>query len=113
MLGETTAKDVGQNVCELCGCVTETRTAQTLHIVPVEVTKKAGMPDSATVVLCSNCYAEIVIWYANNVSTLVYEPKTKRFEKKSAVEMVKEYESVYKAFPDYKKRQRKSVKSQL
>jgi hypothetical protein len=113
MLGETTSKDAKQNVCELCECVIEPRTAQTVHIVPIDVTKKAGMPDSATVVLCSNCYAEIGIWYAKNVSTLVYKPKTKRFENKSAVEMVREYQNVYKAFFDYRKRQRKSIKSQL
>lgn len=108
MLDEATSEEKAQDVCELCECVTEPGTAQTLHIVPIEVTKQAGMPDSATVVLCSNCYTEIGIWYANNVSTVVYKPKTKRFERKSSVEIVREYENVYKAFSDYKKRQANS-----
>ena len=110
MLSETTFEDLEQDVCELCGCVIEPGTAQTLHIVPIEVTKKAGMPDSVTAVLCSNCYTEIGIWYAKNVSTLVYRPKTRRFERKSSVEMVREYANIYKAFFDYRKRQRKSAK---
>jgi len=110
MLSETMSEDAAQDVCELCGCVTDPGTAQTLHIVPIEVTTKAGMPDSATVVLCSNCYTEIGTWYAKKVSTLVYKPKIKRFERKSSVEMVREYENIYKAFFDYRKRQRKSAK---
>jgi len=110
MLSETTSKETEQDVCELCGCVTEPGTAQTLHIIPIEVTKKARMPDSATVVLCSNCYTEIGAWYAKKVSTLVYKPATQRFERKSSVEMVREYENIYKAFFDYRKRQRESAK---
>ena len=105
MLDEATSGKKAQHVCELCECVIESRTAQTLHIVPIEVTKKAGMPDSSSVVLCSNCYREIGAWYAQNVSSLVYKPDTQRFERKSSVEMVREYENVYKAFFDYKKRQ--------
>jgi len=110
MLSETTPEDAEQDVCESCGCVTEPGTAQTLHIVPIEVTQKAGMPHSATVVLCSNCYTEIGTWYAKRVSTLVYKPETKRFEHKSSVEMVREYENICKAFFDYRKRQRESAK---
>lgn len=110
MLSETTSEETEQDVCELCGCVTEPGTAQTLHIVPIEVTKKARMPDSATVVLCSNCYTEIGTWYAKKVTTLVYKPKTKRFERKSLVEMVREYQNTYKAFFNYRKRQGESAK---
>jgi hypothetical protein len=110
MLSEAMSEGTKQDVCELCGCVTEPGTAQTLHIVPIEITEKAGMPDSATVVLCSNCYTEIGTWYAKKVSTLAYKPKTRRFERKSPVEMVREYENIYKTFFRYRKRQRKSAK---
>ncbi len=90
--------------CELCGNVSQLGATLVRHIVPREVTEQAGMPDSATVNLCSNCQKELDTWYSKKVFDMAYNPETKRFSPKSPAEMVKEYEAVCRAFAEYKKR---------
>jgi len=92
--------------CELCGCRIELRTVEKQHIVPTRVTEQAGLPESPSIRLCSNCYKELDTWYSQNVFDMAYDPGTKRFRQKSAVELVEEYESAYKVFATYKKGQR-------
>lgn len=96
---------MGGETCELCGYVGQLRAIETHHIIPRELTSQAAMPDSATVALCSNCHREVHDWYAKKVFDLTYDSMPKRFRSKSSVEMIKEYEAVYKVFARYKREQ--------
>ena len=97
---------MGKEICELCGYRSEPGTIQKHYVVPTKVTQQAGMPESATVRLCSNCRREVDNWYSQNVFDMAYDPGTKRFRQKSFNEMVKEYEAAYRVFATYKKAQR-------
>ena len=96
--------------CELCGYMDELWAIEPHHIVPKELTSKAGMPDSATVTLCSNCHREVHTWYSKKVFNMTYDPAVKRFRPKSLVEMVKEYETAYRIFAEYKKWQQEELR---
>ncbi len=98
---------MGGETCELCGYVNGLRAIGPHHIVPRELTSRAGMPDSATVTICSDCHKEVHSWYSRKVFDMTYDPGVKRFRPKFLVEMVKEYEAAYKGFAEYKKRQLK------
>jgi len=50
------AEVVEKEICEICGCVTGPGAIEQHHIVPTQVTKQAGVPGSACVNLCHNCY---------------------------------------------------------
>ncbi len=91
--------------CELCGCRIELKAVEKHHIVPTNVTEQAGMLESATIKLCSNCHKEVHTWYSVNVFDMAYDLRTKRFQQKSLNELVKEYEAAYKVFVAYKKGQ--------
>lgn len=93
-------------VCELCGNTSQPDATEIHHIVPLEVTEQAGMPGSATTILCCNCHQAVHDWYAKNISDMAYDPYTKRFAPKPLVEMAKEYEAAYRVFAQYKKGQR-------
>ena len=97
---------MGKETCEFCGCRSELGTIEKHHIVPTKVTEQAGVPESATIGLCSNCHREVHTWYSENVFDMAYNPEIKRFRQKSPVEMVKEYEAAYRVFAAYKKAQR-------
>ena len=97
---------MGGETCELCGYAGQHWTAETHHIIPKEITSPAGMPDSATVTLCSNCHREVHTWYANKVFDLTYDSMSKRFRPRSKAEMAKEYRVAYRVFAKYKKGQR-------
>ena len=96
---------MGAETCELCGYKNKLAAIANYRIVPREITGKAGLPDSATVKLCVNCYNELQDWYSKKVSDVVYDPVTKHFGSKSLPGMVKEYESAYRLFAEYKRRQ--------
>ena len=98
-----------EGICELCGNISQLRELEIHHIVPVEVTGQAGMPGSATAILCQKCHQEVYDWYARNVSDMAYNPDTKRFIPKLLVEMVKEYKAAYRVFAEYKRGQRDRV----
>jgi len=100
---------MGKETCEFCGCRSELGTIEKHHIVPTRVTEQAGVPESATIVLCSNCHREVHTWYSENVFDMAYDPAVKRFRQKSPVEMVKEYEAAHRVFAAYKKGQRDGV----
>jgi len=92
----------GKEICELCGSQGEIGALEEHHIVPANVTKRAGMPESATTRLCSNCHSEVHTWYSKSIFNMGYDPGIKRFKKKPQNEMVEEYETAYRVFATYK-----------
>jgi len=98
---------MGKETCELCGYRGKPGTIGKYRIVPIKVTKEAGLPESEAVRLCSNCHREIGDWYSRNVGDMTYDPRTQQFRQKSANELVKEYEAAYRVFAEYKRGQRK------
>jgi len=98
---------MGGEICELCGDIGQLWAIETHHIVPVELTSTAGMPDSATVRLCPNCHREVHNWYTKRVFNLSYNTMNQRFEPKPLVELIKEYKAAYRVFTQYKKRRPK------
>ena len=90
--------------CEICGRRIELGTIERHHVVPTEVTEQAGLPESETLRSCSNCYQEVCAWYSAKVSGVVYDTGSQRFERKSQLEMIKEYESAFNNFMKYKKK---------
>ena len=93
--------------CELCGNRIDPRYIERHHVVPTQVTEKAGLPESQTFKLCSDCHREIQEWYSLKVSDMTYDPKIKRFRNRSWLEMVKEYESAFNSFMKYWEKQPK------
>jgi len=96
---------MGAEICELCGYKSKLAAIAGYRIVPREITGRAGLPDSATVKLCVNCYNELQDWCSKKVSDVVYNSSTKHFIPKSLPAMVKEYEAVYRLFAKYKREQ--------
>ena len=95
-----------KETCHICGHVPRPMAIEQHHIVPTEVTKQAGMPESATVRLCRNCHREVHTWYSMKVTDIAYDLEAKRFKTKSWQERVKDYEFVFKAFVKYKEQQK-------
>jgi predicted HNH restriction endonuclease len=100
---------MGKKTCEICGKAIESGFVETHHVVPVEVTTKAGVPDSRVVTLCGDCHQEVHRWYSGKVTDMAYDPRTLKFRAKSWPEMVKEYESAYDSFVRYKQKRIYSV----
>jgi hypothetical protein len=96
-----------RKVCEACGYRGEARAIVEQRVIPQDIAEEAGISDSGKVTLCNNCRNELYIWYSRKVSTMVYDPGTKRFRYRLPAEMAKEYEAAYRAFIEYKNRQRK------
>lgn len=72
------------------------------HIVPVEVTAEAGIPESQTFRLCTNCRQEVHSWYRTKVAQTTYDADTRRFRPRSGLELVREYHSAFSSFLNYK-----------
>ena len=51
-----------KETCELCGYQGEPEAIEKHHIVPRMVTEQAGIPESATMRLCSNCQRDVDMW---------------------------------------------------
>ena len=96
--------------CELCGYRIEPGYIERHHVVPTHVTEQAGLPESQTLRLCSNCHREVHTWYSAKVSDTAYDPKIKRFRTKSWLEMAKEYDSAFNSYMKYKKKRTKPAK---
>lgn len=96
-----------KETCQLCGYKVDPGPIERHHIVPAEVTEKAGIPESKIVGLCCNCHQELHKFYPSRVADMAYNTKIKRFRVKSPLEMVTQYEAAYRAFTRYKKEQRK------
>jgi len=74
-----------RGACKVCGYVSHLGAVAQHHIIPRDVTKQAGMPESATVNLCCNCHFELY-------------------------EKIKDYESAFNEFRKYRDEQKKSVR---
>lgn len=96
-------------VCELCGKVSQLELLEIHHVVPQEVIEQMGISSPATTILCHKCHQEIHDWYDRNVSTVSYHPESQSFQRKSPTAMVREYQSAYRVFAEYKKTQRNKV----
>ena len=96
-----------KEACEVCGYVSHLGAVAQHHLIPKDVTEQAGMPKSETVSLCCNCHFELYGWYRMKVADMVYDTATKRFGAKSWDEKVKDYKFAFKAFREYKDKQRK------
>ena len=94
-------------ICEICGYRSQLSAIEECHIIPYEVTEDAGMPESQTIKMCSNCRLELDKWFSVEVVKMVYDTKMQRFRYKTPVEMVQEYQSAFNGFVIYKKRQSK------
>lgn len=97
-----------QETCEVCGYTSHLGVIERCHIVPLQLTEKAGVPESETLKLCCNCNRELDAWYAMTVADMAYDTKTKRFTAKSPSEIVKEHHSALDSFMKYKKEQREA-----
>jgi len=93
---------VAKETCKVCNSVVDPDTMEKHHIVPRDVTDEAGIPESQTVRLCTDCHEEVHTWYTARVRHTEYDPDTKRFRTKSSLEMVREYQAAFSAFVNYK-----------
>jgi len=96
-----------EETCVVCGYVSHLGVVAQHHLIPESVTKEAGIPESVTMSLCSNCHYELHAWCRMKVTSMTYDPDTKRFRDKPWEEKVKDYESAFVSFKKYKDEQRK------
>jgi hypothetical protein len=94
---------VRERTCQTCGCSLSQGNLVRHRIVPEPVAIEAGILDARKVVLCPGCSQEIQNWYTKKVFHMNYDEVSRQFVPKSAAELVKEYEGVYKTFVRYKK----------
>ena len=93
-----------EEICELCGYASILEAVEECPIVPNDIARAAGMPKSQTIRMCCNCRGELDTWFSTKVAKMVYDIGMQRFRYRTHTEMVKEYQSVFNAFVDYKKR---------
>ena len=98
---------MGDETCEVCGYQSQLGAVEKHYVIPNDVTQQAGISESHTIRMCCNCRRELDIWYSAKVARMVYDTRLPQFRYKTSVEMVQEYESVFKGFLDYKKRRKK------
>ncbi len=94
-----------RQICEFCEHNIELGAVEKYHIIPVDVTRQAGIPESRIVTSCHSCHQELHNWYSAKVSDVAYDTMTKRFQPKSWSELYREYESTFESFVKYKKEQ--------
>ncbi len=95
---------MAEETCDLCGYASILGAVEECSIVPNEITRAAGMPKSQTIRMCCNCRRELHAWFSAKVAKMVYDIGMQRFRYRTHTEMVKEYQSVFNAFVDYRKR---------
>jgi DNA segregation ATPase FtsK/SpoIIIE-like protein len=54
--------------------------------------------------MCCNCRRELDAWFSAKVAKMVYDIGMQGFRCRTHTEMIKEYQSVFNAFVEYKKR---------
>ncbi len=91
--------------CELCGRQIDFGIIERHHVIPPEVTEEAGLPESKTLRVCSNCHREVHTWYSARVSDMYYDSEAKRFTSRASPEVAKEYKSAFDNFVKYRKGQ--------
>lgn len=92
--------------CQVCGYQRKSEQMETHHIVPTEVSEEGGIAESQTVELCDGCHRDAHSWYRGRVPRSRYDEDTKRFIAKSALEMVREYQTAFDSFVGFKAGQR-------
>jgi hypothetical protein len=90
--------------CDICGSAFNPGFVESHHIVPPDITRRAMLPESKTARICHNCQAELSRWYRTRISDIVFDEEYMRFRQKSGPELVKEYETEYQKFVDYKRK---------
>ena len=98
---------MAEEICEVCGYKSPLGAVERHHTIPNNITEQAGIANSPTLGMCCNCRRELETWYSVKVAKMVYDTRLPQFRYKTSVEMVQEYESVFKGFLDYKKRRKK------
>lgn len=93
-----------EKTCDICGHVVNAEDVVVHRIIPEEVARQAGIYDFRTATLCPDCSNEVQAWYGKRVYSMNYKNEAKRFILRSPAQMVKEYETTYRAFVEYKKR---------
>jgi 5-methylcytosine-specific restriction endonuclease McrA len=93
---------VARELCKVCNKTVDSDDMEEHHIVPRDITDEAGIPESQTVRLCTECHQEVHNWYTARVRHTEYDPDTRRFRSKSYLEMVSEYQAAFSAFVNYK-----------
>jgi len=95
---------MAEETCELCGYTSILGAVEECPIVPIDIAQAAGMPKSQTIRMCYNCRRELDTWFSAKVARMVYDIGMQRFRCRTHTEMIKEYQSVFNALVDYKKR---------
>ena len=71
---------------------------ETHLIVPTEVSEEGGIAKSQTIELCDVCLRDAHSWYRGRAGRSSYNEDTKRFIARSAIEMVREYQTAFNTF---------------
>jgi len=95
-----------EDICVVCGYVSNLGAVAQHHLIPKSVTREAGVPESEIMNLCCNCHYELHGWCGMRVVDVTYDPDTKRFRDKTWDEVTKDYESALNSFKKYKHEQR-------
>jgi hypothetical protein len=95
---------MAEETCDLCGYTSILGAVEECSIVPNDIARAAGMPKSQTIRMCCNCRRELDTWFSAKVAKMVYDIGMQRFRYRTHTEMIKEYQSVFNAFVDYRKR---------
>ncbi|UCB42808.1 MAG: hypothetical protein JSV77_10225 [Dehalococcoidales bacterium] len=93
---------MAKKTCQVCKNHVDPEDIEEHHIVPKNLTDDAGIPESQTIQLCTNCHPEIHTWYTAKARHTEYDADARRFRTKSSLEMVKEYQTVFNDFVKYK-----------
>ena len=96
--------------CQVCGYRRNSEQMETHHIVPTEVSEEGGIAESQTVELCDECHRDAHSWYRGRVPRSRYDEDTKRFIAKSALEMVREYQTAFDSYVAFKTAKRPRVR---
>jgi hypothetical protein len=95
---------MAEETCELCSYTSKLGAVEQCPIVPNDIAQAAGMPKSRTMRMCCNCRRELDTWFKAKVAKMVYDIGMRQFRYRTGAEMVEEYQSVFNAFVDYKKK---------
>ena len=103
---------MSKDSCEVCGN-TEPGLNRRCYIVPEEIAEQADIGRSNAVRLCSKCQNELDNWYSAHIAEMTYDTAAKQFIPKSALQLVKEYQTAYQWFVRSKKERQEKQKPRL
>jgi hypothetical protein len=93
-------------ICEVCGYRSLLGAVERHQVIPKDITERAGITNYPTMAICRNCRRELETWYPAKVAKMVYDTSLPHFRYRTPAEMFQEYESIFKSFVDYKKKQK-------